>query len=198
MGYLGAGIIQKDRDMKITLDANPSDAPCCIKILASDGRDMLIQTDWDFPAVASAFGWDISNVQPKTRTACFNRFSLGLPTDAISDCSHQGACDADVAHWAREIERPEEITAEKLAAELKEYGAWDESELSDDSANWQRLIWIAAGNLKDETCDHSGTDGTVDCNCGLTASDFIQAARAWIDDNDGAEAEDPGYFAVNA
>lgn len=45
------------------------------------------------------------------------------------------------------------------------------------------------------TCYHSGTDGTVKCSeCGLQASDFILAARNWIDDNDGAEAEDPGYF----
>jgi hypothetical protein len=44
-------------------------------------------------------------------------------------------------------------------------------------------------------CEHSGTDGTVDCKeCGLTALDFINAAERWLRDNDGAEADDPGYF----
>ena len=26
-------------------------------LLADDGRDILIQTDWDYPGVASTFGW---------------------------------------------------------------------------------------------------------------------------------------------
>lgn len=99
--------------MKITLEANPSDAPCCIKIVAEDGRDILVQTDWDWPGVASTFGWSTRNV------------------------------------------------------------------LSQHTPG----------------CDHCGTDGTVDCpECQVPASRFIESARAWIDDNDGAEAEDPGYF----
>jgi hypothetical protein len=45
-------------------------------------------------------------------------------------------------------------------------------------------------------CDHNGTDGTVDCpDCGIKAGDFIDAAREWLDNNDGVTAEDPGYFA---
>ena len=44
-------------------------------------------------------------------------------------------------------------------------------------------------------CDHAHTDGTVDCpDCGVTASQFISAAREYLDDNDGATADDPGYF----
>lgn len=26
-------------------------------IVADDGRDILIQTDWDYPSVAQSFGW---------------------------------------------------------------------------------------------------------------------------------------------
>jgi hypothetical protein len=45
------------------------------------------------------------------------------------------------------------------------------------------------------TCDHSGTDGTVNCrDCGLTAGDFIGAAGQFLSDNEGATADDPGYF----
>lgn len=45
-----------------------------------------------------------------------------------------------------------------------------------------------------EPCDH-GTDGTVDCRkCGIKNHHFISAAGDWLSENDGAEAEDPGYF----
>lgn len=96
--------------MKITLDSNPGDAPGCLKIVAEDGRDMLVQTDWEWPGVASTFGWSIA---------------------------------------------------------------------------------YAGGYA----CDHQGTDGTVTCpKCDSPAHFFIQHARDWLDEHDGAEAEDPGYF----
>lgn len=47
-------------------------------------------------------------------------------------------------------------------------------------------------------CDHDGTDGTVDCDCGVTADSFIDAAREYLEDHDGATAEDPGYFPAEA
>jgi hypothetical protein len=44
-------------------------------------------------------------------------------------------------------------------------------------------------------CDHEHTDGTVNCpDCGVEAGDFIAAAGQWLRDNDGATANDPGYF----
>jgi len=44
-------------------------------------------------------------------------------------------------------------------------------------------------------CEHSGTDGTVDCaRCGRTASEFINEAHQYLDDHIGDQAEDPGYF----
>lgn len=44
-------------------------------------------------------------------------------------------------------------------------------------------------------CDHHRTDGSVDCpDCGVKASAFIASATEWINENDGAEADDPGYF----
>ncbi len=46
-----------------------------------------------------------------------------------------------------------------------------------------------------DCCGHELTDGTVDCKeCGLTASDFISAAHDWLVENNGAAADDPGYF----
>lgn len=98
--------------MQITLDSNPSDAPCCIKIIADNGQDKLIQSDWDWPSIASTFGFSLTLVQRRNKE-----------------------------------------------------------------------------------CDHSGTDGTIRCpECGIQPGEFIQAAREWMDNNDGAQAEDPGYF----
>lgn len=172
-------------------------APCCPgEILADDGRSILIQTDWDYPGTARNFGWDMTTVQAQKRTAQFERFALTLPAEAIAACSHPGDCGPDVEAWAPEIDRPAEITPEALRAELEEYGAWDDAQLADDNANWERIIWIAAGNLREEPCDHDGTDGTVDCpECGCTVSEFLSAAYDWLRDNDGATADDPGYFA---
>lgn len=93
----------------------------------------------------------------------FNRFELRLPGEAVTDCSHSGACDLDVAHWApivaEQVEQdnfPRRPTPDAIRAELREYGAWDANELADDNANWQRLVWIAACNVAEEPApDHS-------------------------------------------
>lgn len=44
-----------------------------------------------------------------------------------------------------------------------------------------------------KNCDHSSTDGTIDCDCGITVNEFIEAARIYLS-NDGMVTEDPGYF----
>jgi len=104
----------------ITLRAGPFGT---YLISAADGRDILVQTDWDFPGLARTFGWDMQEVQ-----------GHALDEDGMT----------------------------------LEY---------------------------DNNCEHRGTDGTVKCiDCGLSASTFIAAAQEWLDDNIGAEAEDPGYF----
>lgn len=89
------------------------------------------------------------------KTAYFNRFSLDLPDDAINDCSHAGDCASDVGFWASSITRTPDITPQALSAELWEYGAWEAEELSDDAANWRRIIWIAAGNIREEEYQQS-------------------------------------------
>ena len=104
---------------KITLEQGDCGA---YLIVSDDGRDLLVQIDYDFPGLAQTFGWDITKVQR-----------------------------AEAEEESQQCEIP--------------------------------------------LCNHEGTDGTVNCSCGLTASEFIAAAGEWLDDNIGAEAEDPGYFA---
>ena len=81
--------------------------------------------------------------------AYFERFSLELPSECVRDCSHSGPCDDEVAQWASRVPRPGNIDPGTLARELRGYGAWDAEELEDDEANWRRIIWIAACNIKE-------------------------------------------------
>lgn len=84
-------------------------------------------------------------------TAYFSRISLELPMECVRDCSHPGACDEDVAVWAKRMAPLRTtVSPDDVRKELKEYGAWDAEELSDDDANWRRLIWISACNIADE------------------------------------------------
>jgi hypothetical protein len=57
--------------MNITLDRGDFGT---FLVRAEDGREILVQTDWDFPSVASTFGW----------TAC----PCGH-TDGTVDCAHR-------------------------------------------------------------------------------------------------------------
>ena len=82
------------------------------------------------------------------KTAYFNRFAVDMPDEAVPECSHQGACDEDVAYWEPKI--PIDATPEQIRDELKEYGAWDDEGLADDAENRHRIIWLAAGSIQDE------------------------------------------------
>lgn len=91
--------------------------------------------------------------------ASFNCFELRLSGAAVADCSHSGQCDSDVAHHAplvaAQVEAdnfPNKPTPAKVRAELEEYGAWDDDELADDDANWQRIVWLAAGSIAEDDC----------------------------------------------
>lgn len=134
--------------MKIRLDANPSNAPGCILIVAEDGQDRLVQLDWDWPGVASVFGFMLSECKPPAPD--------------------------DYSLWQ---EGKGEFTPEEEQA----------------FEQWEKRWCPAEGEA--QFCEHSGTDGTIKCpDCGMEPGRFIELAREWMDANDGAEAEDPGYF----
>jgi hypothetical protein len=89
----------------------------------------------------------------KTHFASFNRFEIELPEDCVMDCSAQGRVDDSVDYWQRQlVEELSKIGRDKLIAELKEYGAWTLKELNelDDNELEQKILWIAACNIKDE------------------------------------------------
>lgn len=66
--------------------------------------------------------------------------------------SHQGECDADVEALLRVPEiaaQFDAMSADEIRAALKEYGAWDESELQDDHQNRLRALWSAACDIRE-------------------------------------------------
>jgi hypothetical protein len=66
--------------MKITLEEGDYGT---YLLVAEDGRDLLIQTDYDFPAVASNFGWRVEGVLGETE--CQH-----ASTDGTIDCADCG------------------------------------------------------------------------------------------------------------
>jgi hypothetical protein len=85
--------------------------------------------------------------------APFNRFELKITKAQALQGSHQGPCDLDIRDLLNvpAIRRQlDKIPAELIAEELKDYGAWDETELSDHEANKARILWIACGDIVEE------------------------------------------------
>lgn len=87
-------------------------------------------------------------------TAYFNRFCIDMTKAQAESASHQGQCDEDVEELLKhpKIKRQlAKISNEDLTSELREYGAWDAEQLKNREENEARIIWIAAGNINDET-----------------------------------------------
>lgn len=64
--------------------------------------------------------------------------------------AHSGACDADIAYLRTvpAIRRQlSQLDPEKLRKEMKDYGAWDETELANHDENLTRWLWIACGDI---------------------------------------------------
>jgi hypothetical protein len=99
-------------------------------------------------AKAEGYCGDIKKNGKKLLYASFNRFEIGMPKEAVDDMSASGSVDSSVAYWKPKIKIS--ATPDQIRAELKEYGAWDAEDLSDDDANLGRILWIGAGNIKEE------------------------------------------------
>jgi hypothetical protein len=76
------------------------------RLVGDDGTsDVLPQTDYDFPSVASSFGWSVRNVSRPTLDS--ERFALPIQclhdgTDGTIDCSGCTATVSDFISSARQ------------------------------------------------------------------------------------------------
>ena len=84
-------------------------------------------------------------------TSC-GRIELKITKRQAEQGSHQGQCDADIAALRqipsirRQLAR---LDPAAVVAELREYGAWDTTELADHDANLSRLLWCACGDINE-------------------------------------------------
>jgi hypothetical protein len=86
-------------------------------------------------------------------TSSCGRIELLIKLSDAENAYHSGSCDVDIANLLAVQYIADQINAinpELIAADLKEYGAWDEIELADHDANKLRLLWIACGNIVDD------------------------------------------------
>jgi hypothetical protein len=70
-------------------------------------------------------------------------------------CHHPGPADADVLALSRKsyiVEQLAKLDRTVLAAELKDWGAWDDDELADHNENLQRILWLAACDIAEGHC----------------------------------------------
>ncbi len=69
----------------------------------------------------------------------------------VAAFSHSGDCDGDLSRWQDD---PRIVwhrgTPDEIRAELKEYGTWEPEELKDDAENRKRILWLAAGDIRDQ------------------------------------------------
>ncbi len=77
---------------------------------------------------------------------------LNMTADQALGASHAGECDQDVEALAKESEISTQLDAigpETLRLGLKESGAYDADELTDDAANRLRAVWFAACDIRE-------------------------------------------------
>jgi hypothetical protein len=85
-------------------------------------------------------------------TSSNGKIELNIPQNLASIGYHFGACDSDIAELMK-IESIKaqlfEIPPQVLSEELKEFGAWDDSELANHGDNLARILWIACGDIQE-------------------------------------------------
>jgi hypothetical protein len=102
------------------------------------------------------------NASKPTKAAYFNYIgSIELPIEIIEMCPLQGSADNAIAHMRtlpEVIKELEGIEPEKLKKELKEYGAWDDNELSNHDNNLDRILWLACSDIQEGKFDEIEPD----------------------------------------
>jgi len=85
-------------------------------------------------------------------TSSSGRIELSIPYGMESIGYHSGACDSDIAELLELQPMKAQLSGiapQVLREELKEFGAWDDLELSNHGDNLARILWIACGDLVD-------------------------------------------------
>ena len=82
----------------------------------------------------------------------YDGMELNITKKEAQQGYHSGQCDADinalknVPRIKRQLNKLDPV---KLAAALKEYGAWDDNELQDFETNKERILWLTCAEIID-------------------------------------------------
>ena len=78
-----------------------------------------------------------------------------LTTEMVDEIAVSGRNDEAVAHWAPRFASMNDsaLAPHAVRAALAEYGAWDDEELEDDAANIERILWLAAHDIREREAD---------------------------------------------
>ncbi len=85
--------------------------------------------------------------------ATFDDFEIKMTLADAESASHQGDCQYDVIELLRDrriVRQLEKIGPDRIRAELSKWGAWDDGELANDADNRERVVWLAACQIRDE------------------------------------------------
>lgn len=85
-------------------------------------------------------------------TSSSGQIEFQMTMGQAESMSHSGQCDSDVAagqecpSLAKQLAT---IDPAILRAELKDYGAWTDEELTDHETNLNRILWLAANDIQE-------------------------------------------------
>ena len=85
-------------------------------------------------------------------TSSSGRIEFQMTLEQAESMSHSGQCDSDIAAGRECPSLAAQLAAidpAVLRAELKEYGAWTAEELTDHNANLDRILWLAANDIRE-------------------------------------------------
>ena len=116
-------------------------------------EDGSLYCDHTSEPIPSAYGADADNDARQWFTTSSGRIEIELTLGDAQGASHSGRCDEDVEALARVPYVAAQLATldpHRLAAELKEYGAWTADELEDHDQNLARILWLAACGIRED------------------------------------------------
>jgi hypothetical protein len=117
---------------------------------AASFQDAQRQVAQDYPLATFAYAEDTSEKKYWFSGNYGVEFEMTL--EQAESASHAGDCEADVQALQADpviAEQLAKIKPEALRRELEDYGTWDAEELSDHNQNLTRILWLAAGDIRD-------------------------------------------------
>jgi hypothetical protein len=94
---------------------------------------------------------------PRSFEAWLDHVALRVRTSDALDMSQPGPADDTVAYYVQQpyyTRQFAQMRPEDVRDELAEYGAWDAEDLADDEENLHRLLWCAAGTVREQLIEH--------------------------------------------